>query len=63
MARHDLKLIYKVFSLLLRQKGELVHVMAITKVVHLQRILLQFKSLQEVVDGDVSNLNRFFPHI
>ena len=52
----ELKLFYKVLSLLLRKQSQLVDIMSVTQILHLKSILLQFERLQKLVDG-------YFRHI
>ena len=46
----ELKLFYKVLSLLLRKQSQLVDIMSVTQILHLKSILLQFERLQQLVD-------------
>ena len=58
----ELKLFYKVLSLLLRKQSQLVDIMSVTQILHLKSILLQFERLQQLVDGYLRHILSLVVH-
>ena len=58
----ELKLFYKVLSLLLRKQSQLVDIMSVTQILHLKSILLQFERLQKLVDGYLRHILSLVVH-